>query len=44
MADRVVVFADQDFADDEPRDALPLVEADLVVVPEDVVHPGLPGG
>ena len=32
MADRdlVVVFADQDLADDEPRDALPLVQAELV--------------
>ena len=32
MADRdlVVVFADQDLADDEPRDALPFVEAELV--------------
>ena len=32
MTDRdpVVVFADQDVADDEPRDALLLVEAELV--------------
>lgn len=28
--DLVVVFADQDFADDEPRDALRLVVAELV--------------
>jgi hypothetical protein len=32
VADRalVVVFADQDFADNEPQDALLLVEAELV--------------